>query len=68
MHARPAADMMPAIQGLQIGVVTDLENDPDSQDRIRVRLPIIDANEDGVWSRIACLDAGNNRGTFFGLK
>jgi uncharacterized protein involved in type VI secretion and phage assembly len=57
--------MLPAIQGLQIGVVTDLENDPDSQDRIRVRLPIIDAGENGIWTRIACLDAGNNRGTFF---
>ena len=65
VNAPPAANMLPAIQGLQIGVVTDLENDPNSQDRIRVRLPIIDANEDGVWSRIACLDAGNNRGTFF---
>jgi Rhs element Vgr protein len=61
----PAANMLPAIQGLQIGVVTDLENDPDSQDRIRVRLPIIDANEDGVWSRIASLDAGDTRGMFF---
>jgi Rhs element Vgr protein len=61
----PAADMLPAIQGLQIGIVTDLENDPDSQDRIRVRLPIIDTGEDGIWTRIACLDAGNNRGTFF---
>lgn len=65
VNAPPAANMLPAIQGLQIGVVTDLENDPNSQDRIRVRLPIIDANEDGVWSRVACLDAGNNRGTFF---
>ncbi|MEP6466958.1 MAG: type VI secretion system tip protein VgrG [Parafilimonas sp.] len=65
VNASPAANMIPAIQGLQIGVVTDIESDPDSQDRIRVRLPIIDANEDGVWSRIACLDAGNNRGTFF---
>ncbi len=65
VHSSPAVDMLPAIQGLQIGVVTDLENDPDSQDRIRVRLPIIDAGEDGIWTRIACLDAGNNRGTFF---
>ncbi len=64
-NSAPAADMLPAIQGLQIGVVTDLESDPDSQDRIRVRLPIIDAAEDGVWSRIASLDAGNNRGMFF---
>jgi Rhs element Vgr protein len=65
VHAPPAADMLPAIQGLQIGVVTDLESDPESQDRIRVRLPIIDEAEDGVWARIACLDAGDNRGTFF---
>ncbi len=65
IHSAPAADLLPAVQGLQIGVVTDLENDPDSQDRIRVRLPIIDPNEDGVWSRVACLDAGDTRGTFF---
>lgn len=65
VHSSPAVNMLPAIQGLQIGIVTDLENDPDGQDRIRVRLPIINADEDGVWSRIACLDAGNQRGTFF---
>lgn len=65
VSSAPAAGILPAINGLQIGVVTDLENDPDSQDRIRVRLPIIDPNEDGVWSRVACQDAGDNRGTFF---
>jgi Rhs element Vgr protein len=65
VNSAPAVDMLPAIQGLQIGVVTDLENDPDTQDRIRVRLPIIDPAEDGIWTRVACLDAGNNRGTFF---
>ena len=65
VNSSPAANMLPAIQGLQIGVVTDLESDPESQDRVRVRLPIINSNEDGVWCRVACLDAGNNRGTFF---
>jgi Rhs element Vgr protein len=65
VNSAPAVNMLPAIQGLQIGVVTDLENDPDTQDRIRVRLPIIDPAEDGIWTRIACLDAGDNRGTFF---
>jgi len=64
-NSSPAVDMLPAIQGLQIGIVTDLENDPDSQDRVKVRLPIIDPNEDGIWGRIASLDAGNNRGMFF---
>lgn len=65
VHSSPAANMLPSIQGLQIGVVTDLENDPDGQDRIRIRLPIINANEDGVWGRVSSLDAGKNRGTFF---
>jgi Rhs element Vgr protein len=60
-----AAAMLPAIEGLQIGVVTKLEGDPDGEDRIMVRLPIIQAEDDGIWSRIATLDAGNNRGTFF---
>ncbi|WP_259070959.1 type VI secretion system tip protein VgrG [Mucilaginibacter sp. X4EP1] len=64
-NSSPATDMLPAIQGLQIGIVTDLENDPDSQDRVKFRLPIIDPNEDGIWGRIASLDAGNKRGMFF---
>lgn len=60
-----AGAMLPAIEGLQIGVVTQLENDPEGEDRIMVRLPIIDAAEEGIWCRVCTLDAGNNRGTFF---
>jgi Rhs element Vgr protein len=61
----PAAAMLPAISGLQIGVVTQLENDPDGEDRIKVRIPVIDNAEDGIWCRVSSLDAGNNRGMFF---
>jgi uncharacterized protein involved in type VI secretion and phage assembly len=46
-------------------VVTKLESDPDSENRIQVRLPIIGESEDGIWMRVASLDAGNNRGMFF---
>lgn len=60
-----AAAMLPAVNGLQIGVVTQLENDPDGEDRIQVRLPIIDSDDQGLWSRVASLDAGDNRGFFF---
>ena len=60
-----AAGMLPAVNGLQIGVVTQLENDPDGEDRIQVRLPVIDSEDQGLWSRMASLDAGNNRGFFF---
>ena len=37
----PAAGLLPAVSGLQIGVVTVLENDPDGEDRIKVRLPLV---------------------------
>lgn len=61
----PAAGLLPAVSGLQIGIVTVLENDPDGEDRIKVRIPLISDTDDGTWSRIATLDAGSNRGTFF---
>lgn len=64
-NSPPAAEMLPAVQGLQIGIVTKLESDPNSENRIKVRLPIVDPNEDGIWMRIASLDAGNTRGMFF---
>ena len=46
-------------------MVTALENDPDGEDRIKVRLPIVSADEEGTWARLATLDAGNERGTYF---
>lgn len=61
----PAAGLIPAIQGLQNGVVTQLEEDPEGEDRIKVKFPIIDPASDGIWCRLACLDAGSTRGTFF---
>lgn len=60
-----AAGLLPGINGLQIGIVTDLESDPDGEHRIKVKLPVINPQEEGVWSRVATLDAGDNRGSFF---
>lgn len=61
---KPASGLLPGIHGLQIGIVTQLENDPDQQDRIKIQLPLIDSSE-GIWARIASLDAGKDRGAFF---
>jgi Rhs element Vgr protein len=61
----PAAGIIPGIEGLQIGKVVQLQDDPEGEHRILVRLPIIDANAQGIWARIASLDAGANRGAFF---
>jgi len=61
----PAAGLLPTVSGLQVGIVTALENDPDGEDRIKLRLPLISANDEGVWARVATLDAGKDRGTYF---
>ena len=61
----PASGLVPWIHGLQIGVVVKLEEDPDGEDRVQVRIPVIDNQDDGLWARVATLDAGENRGTFF---
>ena len=61
----PAGGLLPAVNGLQIGIVTALQDDPDGEDRIKVRLPLVSDSEEGVWARLATLDAGDERGTFF---
>ena len=63
--ATAAGGLLPAVNGLQIGIVTALESDPDGEDRIRVRLPLVSDSDDGVWARLSTLDAGDGRGTFF---
>ena len=65
MRPLPAAGLIPGINGLQIGIVTVLENDPAGEDRIKIRLPMISTADEGIWARISTLDAGNGRGTFF---
>ncbi|MFY0630366.1 MAG: type VI secretion system tip protein VgrG [Flavobacteriaceae bacterium] len=63
--SQPASGLLPAISGLQIGIVTQLQDDPDGEDRILVRIPIVGNKEQGIWCRVASLDAGKKRGAFF---
>ncbi len=61
----PAAGLIPAVKGLQYGVVSQLQDDPQGENRIMVTLPVVDSAEQGIWCRVATLDAGENRGSFF---
>ncbi len=61
----PASALLPPVSGLQIGQVTQLQDDPAGEFRIMVRLPLIDPQDSGSWARIATLDAGDGRGSFF---
>jgi uncharacterized protein involved in type VI secretion and phage assembly len=65
VQAPLAGALLPAIRGLQIGKVVALEGDPDGEHRIRARIPIIHGEDEGAWCRLATLDAGPERGTWF---
>ena len=64
ISAPRAGALLPAVSGLQIGKVAGNE-DPDGEHRVRVRLPLVSDQDDGVWARVASLDAGSDRGFFF---
>lgn len=59
-----AANLLPAVHGLQVGLVKKIHDDPDKQHRIQVSLPAFGSNTD-VWARKIFPDAGNARGLYF---
>lgn len=59
-----ALGVFSSISGLQVGVVTDLE-DPEGEERVRVRFPLVSDSEEGVWARLSAPDAGKERGICF---
>jgi Rhs element Vgr protein len=62
--ASPAAGrLLPSVHGLQVGVAMQLQDDPDGEFRVLVKMPLMGA--EGVWARMAQLDAGDTRGSFF---
>lgn len=65
INETPASGLWGAIQGLHIAIVSQLSDDPDGEMRVKVRMPMIDNQEEGVWARVVSPDAGSNRGIFF---
>src|SRR6185436_28294 len=60
-----ASGLLPPINGLHTAVVTALEGDPDSEGRIRIKIPSVSFDGEGLWARIASPDAGSDRGSVF---
>lgn len=53
------------LSGLQIGVVVQLEGDPDGENRILIRMPLVSPDVEGTWARMASPDAGDGRGSVY---
>jgi Rhs element Vgr protein len=62
---KPANGFLPAVNGLQIGLVEKLESDPSGEGRVLVKIPLVSETDEAVWARVSTLDAGKARGSFF---
>lgn len=60
-----ASGLIPGVNGLQIGVVKKLDEDPDGQYKIQVSVPILQSETEGVWARLASFYGSNGIGAFF---
>lgn len=63
--APPASGWLPGVEGLQIGVVKKLDGDPEQENKIQVSVPVLQAQTEGVWARLAKFYASQGIGSFF---
>jgi uncharacterized protein involved in type VI secretion and phage assembly len=63
--APPASGVTAGVSGLQIGVVMKLDADPEAQYKVQVSVPVMQAETDGVWARLANFYGSNSFGAFF---
>lgn len=62
---RPSAPgWLPGVAGLQIGIVMKLEDDPMGEHRVKVEIPLLEAEEKGVWARLLHHHASRGFGSF----
>ncbi|MEO1049699.1 MAG: type VI secretion system tip protein VgrG [Bacteroidota bacterium] len=63
--APPASGLLPGTQGLQVGKVKQLDQDPDGETRIMVTFPLMQDDSNGVWARLSNFYATKTAGSFF---
>lgn len=63
--APPASGLLPGVRGLFNGTVKKMFDDPDSEYRILVDVPLFDTNGAGIWARLSNFYSTNGAGVFF---
>jgi Rhs element Vgr protein len=61
----PASGLIPGARGLFNGTVKKMFDDPDSQYRILVDVPLFDTNGAGIWARLSNFYSTSGAGAFF---
>ena len=65
LAAPVASGLVPGAEGLQIGIVMKLDEDPEGQNKVQVKVPLLQADTEGVWARLASYYASEGIGEFF---
>lgn len=65
IQAPDAGGLLPGITGLQIGVVVQINDDPGGQYRVKVNVPVLQADTQGIWARLSSPYASEDIGSFF---
>ncbi len=63
--APPASGLLPGAQGLFNATVKKMYEDPDSQYRVLVDIPLFDPSGEGLWARLTNFYATSGAGAFF---
>ncbi len=61
----PASGFIPGLEGLHIGVVKQLEQDPQKEFRIQIELPWMEGEKKELWARLSTFYATGEAGVFF---
>ena len=65
IESPPAAGLNASVQGFHYGVVKQIHEDPESQFRVLVELPLMENQDDGIWARLATFYASSDFGAYF---
>ena len=60
-----AGGMLPGVNGLQVGVVKQIDSDEENEYRVLVTLPLISDSDTGIWARLSTFYASQGFGAFF---
>lgn len=63
--APPASGWLPGIEGLHIGKVKKLNEDPEGENQIQVEIPLLNGSKNTLWARLAHVYANKDHGYFF---
>lgn len=60
-----ASGLLPAIRGLQNGIVKEIKDDPKNESKILVNIPVMGNANDSIWARLASFQIESGKEKFF---